>query len=143
MARRKTVNKTGISRIVGIPYHDAWIGFKCVNCDEQNNILIGQELLSPLEAYDVCIWECNECGYIHSKESDLPFENWEDEYNDSDSTTALRFWQGFFRVATEHVESYWKQCNVCSRVLPFQDFSKHTKWGLLRDKWNVEAVKEL
>lgn len=103
--------------------------------------MIGQELLSPSEAYDVCIWECNECGYIHSKESDLPFENWEDEYNDSDSTTALRFWQGFFRVATEHVESYWKQCNVCSRVLPFQDFSKHSKWGPLERQMECRSCK--
>lgn len=31
MARRKTVNNTGILRVGGIPYHDAWIAYKCVN----------------------------------------------------------------------------------------------------------------
>jgi len=141
MARRKSKNTTGISRIEGIPYHDAWVGFKCVNCSELNHEIVGQTLLDPNEAYEICSWECEECGFIHSKESDLPFENWEDEYNDSESITALRFWQGFFRVATEHPESYWKQCNVCSRILPFQAFSKHSKWGPLERQMECRSCK--
>lgn len=141
MARRKTVNKTGISRIEGIPYHDAWVGYQCVNCQETNNVHIGQNLITPTDAYDTCTWECEFCGFIHSKESDLPFENWEDEYKSSDSTTAERFWQGFFRTATEHPESYWKQCNVCSRVMPFQAFSKHSKWGPLERQMECRGCK--
>ncbi len=141
MARRKTVNITGIKRVEGIPYHDAWVAFKCLNCKEMNYVLIGQELLSPNEAVESCVWDCKHCGFIHSKESDLPFENWEDEYNDSNSTTALRFWEGFFRIATEHPESYWKQCNVCTRILPFQAFSKHSGWGPLERQMECRSCK--
>lgn len=141
MARRKTVNITGIKRVEGIPYHDAWAAFKCVNCKRMNYLLIGQELLSPDEAVENCVWECKHCGFIHSKESDLPFENWEDEYNNYDSTTALRFWEGFFRIATEHLESYWKQCNVCTRILPFQAFSKHSGWGPLERQMECRSCK--
>ena len=42
MTRRKTVNKTGIVRVEGIPYHDAWVAYKCVSCREMNYINIGQ-----------------------------------------------------------------------------------------------------
>ena len=95
MVRRKTKNITGISRVPGIPYHDAWIGYKCVNCKEMNYVLIGQELLTPKASVDDCVWKCDHCDYVHSKESDLPFDNWEEEYIDSDSGTTLRFWEGF------------------------------------------------
>lgn len=141
MARRKTVNQTGISRVEGIPYHDAWVGYQCVNCKETNVVHIGQDLLDPTEAYDTCAWECEFCEYLHSKESDLPFDNWEDEYNSSESITAERFWRGFFRTATEHPESYWKQCNVCSRIMPFQSFSKHTNWGPLERQMECRGCK--
>lgn len=141
MARRKTVNITGIKRVEGIPYHDAWVAYKCVNCRQMNYILIGQELLSPKEAIENSVWKCEPCGFVHSKESDLPFENWEEDYNDSESTTALRFWEGFFRIATEHPESYWKQCNVCSRILPFQAFSKHSDWGPLERQMECRSCK--
>jgi len=141
MARRKTFNITGIKRVEGIPYHDAWVAYKCVNCREMNYVRIGLNLLSPKEAIDSSVWKCEHCGYVHSKESDLPFENWEEEYNDSESTTTLRFWQGFFRIATEHPESYWKQCNVCCRILPFQAFSKHSKWGPLKRQMECRSCK--
>lgn len=141
MARRKTKNITGISRVPGIPYHDAWVGYKCVNCKEMNYVLIGQELLTPKTGVDDCVWKCDHCGYVHSKESDLPFDNWEEEYIDSESGTALRFWKGFFRIATEHSESYWKQCNVCSRILPFHAFSKHTGWGPLERQMECRSCK--
>lgn len=141
MARRKSVNITGISRVEGIPYHDAWVAYKCVQCHEMNYIKIGQKLLTPTEAIATSVWKCNHCGFVHSKESDLPFDNWEDEYNSSDSTTALRFWEGFFRIATEHPESYWKQCNVCSRILPFSAFSKHVGWGALEKQMECRSCK--
>jgi hypothetical protein len=141
MARRKSVNTTGITRIEGIPYHDAWVAYKCVKCREMNYIQVGQKLLSPKEAVENCVWKCEHCGFIHSKESDLPFDNWEAEYNDSESTTALRFWESFFRIGTEHPESYWKQCNVCCRILPFQAFSKHSGWGPLERQMECRGCK--
>ncbi|MBZ0202405.1 MAG: hypothetical protein K8I03_05250, partial [Ignavibacteria bacterium] len=141
MTRRKTINLTGISRIQGIPYFDAWVGFICLNCKELNNINIGDNLIDPKTAYDNSIWECSKCGYLHSKESDLPFELWEEENRLSESITAQRFWEAFFRIATEHSESYWKQCNVCGRVLPFNAFSKHTGWGPLERQMECRSCK--
>ena len=141
MARRKTVNKTGILRVEGIPYHDAWVAYKCVSCQEMNYVQVGQQLLTPQEAIETAVWKCEHCGYVHSKETDLPFDNWEEEYNSADSTTALRFWEGFFRIATEHPESYWKQCNVCTRILPFNAFSKHSGWGPLEKQMECRSCK--
>ncbi len=141
MARRKTVNKTGILRIEGIPYHEAWVAYKCLMCKEMNYVLTGHQLLNPSEAIENAVWKCGKCGFIHSKETDLPFENWEEEYNCADSATALRFWEGFFRIATEHPESYWKQCNVCTRILPFHAFSKHSGWGPLEKQMECRSCK--
>lgn len=141
MTRRKSINTTGISRVEGIPYHDAWTAYKCVNCQEMNYVQVGQKLLTPSEAIEKCVWKCTHCGFIHSKESDLPFENWEEEYNTADSTTALRFWEGFFRIATEHPESYWKQCNVCTRILPNNAFSRHIGWGPLEKQMECRSCK--
>ena len=141
MTRRKTINVTGIERVEGIPYHDAWVAYTCVICRKINYVRIGQELLSPKEAVENCVWECEHCHFSHSKESGLLFENWGEEYNDSVSMTALRFWEGFFRTATEHPESYWKQCNVCSRILPFKAFSKHTNWGPLERQMECRSCK--
>ncbi|NQT23785.1 hypothetical protein HQ585_00360 [candidate division KSB1 bacterium] len=141
MSRRKTRNVTGISRIEGIPYHDAWISYICVNCKELNLINIGQELLQPSEAFENSIWECTSCGFRHCKGSDLPFENWPKAFIDSDSITSVRFWQAFFRIATEHKESYWKQCNCCGRVLSFSAFSKHSDWGPLERQMECRGCK--
>jgi hypothetical protein len=141
MARRKIVNKTGIRRIKEIHYHDAWISYTCVKCKTINYTPIGQELLKPNEAINVCIWECKKCGYIHSKESNLPFNNWDDDCKDSNSQTAVRFWEGFFRIATENTSSYWKQCNTCGRILPFHAFSKHSKWGPLERQMECRGCK--
>ncbi len=106
-----------------------------------NYVQVGQKLLTPSEAIEKCVWKCTHCGFIHSKESDLPFENWEEEYNTADSTTALRFWEGFFRIATEHPESYWKQCNVCTRILPNNAFSRHIGWGPLEKQMECRSCK--
>ena len=141
MGRRKTVNETGISRLPEIPYHDAWAAYKCVSCKEMNYIKIGQVLLRPDIAIDQCVWKCENCGFIHAKESDLPFDNWEVEYLSSDSTTVLRFWEGFFRIATENPEAYWKQCNVCGRILPLSAFSKHSGWGPLERQMECRSCK--
>ncbi len=141
MVRRKSKNKTGLARIEGIPYHDAWVGFICLNCNELNYVHIGDKLLDPKETYETAVWKCEKCSYVHSKESDLPFENWSEDFKNSDSIQAKRFWLGFFRIATEHRESYWKQCNACGRILPFYAFSKHSGWGPLERQMECRSCK--
>jgi len=141
MTRRKTKNRTGLSRIEGIPFHDAWIGFICLNCKELNNIKIGSNLLYPKIAYDTCEWVCSKCDYVHSKDSDLPFEHWEEDFTIAESIKAQRFWEAFFRIATENPEAYWKQCNTCGRILPFNAFSKHSNWGPLERQMECRSCK--
>jgi len=141
MPRRKTKHVTGISRIQDIPYHDAWISFVCVNCMEHNSIRVGQTLLSPSDACETQQWKCQHCGFIHSKEADLPFSNWPQESTLAESPVAQRFWNAFFAVSTEHIESYWKQCNVCGRILPFASFSKHSGWGPLQRQMECRGCK--
>jgi hypothetical protein len=142
MTRRETKNITGLTRIEGIPYHDAWVGFICLSCGLLNNIRIGLQLLDPKTTYETAEWKCSKCGYLHSKDSDLPFENWSEDFTVAESIKAQRFWEAFFRISTEHPESYWKQCNACGRILPFAAFSKRSGWGgHLNGKWNAGAVK--
>ena len=141
MARRQTVNQTGISRLSNIPFHDAWVAYKCVSCQEMNYIQVGLTLLSPNEVVENCVWTCEHCDFVHAKESDLPFQNWEEEFLSADSTAVLRFWEGFFRIATENPEAYWKQCNVCGRILPFSAFSKHIGWGPLERQMECRSCK--
>jgi Uncharacterized protein conserved in bacteria len=143
MPRREAKNVTGITRLKDIPYHDAWVGFSCVKCGHRNVLKIGLELLTPDGAYENSRWKCEKCGYVHSKESNLPreFKNWEEKYREADSLTAKRFWQGFFRIATERPDSYWKQCNVCRRVLPQTAFDKHFGWGPLERQMECRGCK--
>lgn len=141
MARRKTKNITGLPRISGIEYHDAWVGFICLSCGELNNIQIGNKLLSPQKAYDTAKWTCKRCGFMHRKESDLPFKHWNKDFTLASSMEAQRFWEAFFRKVTEHPESYWKQCNVCGRILPFSAFSKHSGWGPLERQMECRSCK--
>ncbi len=141
MPRRKTKNITGLARIEGIPYHDAWVGFICLSCGSLNNIRIGLQLLDPRNTYKTAEWECGRCGYTHSKNSDLPFENWTEDFTVAESIKAQRFWEAFFRIATEHPESYWKQCNACRRILPFATFSKHAGWGPLERQMECRSCK--
>lgn len=141
MVRRKTTNRTGINRIEGIAYHDAWVAYTCVNCRKVNYVRLGQRLLKPLEAFEECVWVCEECGYVHAKEADVPLENWDEELRSAEREPTEYFWKGFFRAATEHAESYWKQCNVCGRILPFSDFSRHVGWGPLERQMECRACK--
>ncbi|HDK26982.1 MAG TPA: hypothetical protein ENG48_07850 [Candidatus Atribacteria bacterium] len=141
MARRKTKNVTGITRIPEIGFHDAWVAYICVNCKELNMVCIGKKLLKPEQAYDECKWTCENCDFIHSKESNLPFTNWPKRFLKNDTLPNKRFWKAFFKIATEHKESYWKQCNVCGRVLPFNSFSKHIGWGPLERQMECRSCK--
>lgn len=141
MARRKTVNETHIRRLSEVDSFDAWATYKCVKCKKINHVRIGRELITPEYAFNNCMWICEHCGFIHAKDSDLPFENWDEEDLMADSMTTYRFWEGFFRSATENPEAYWKQCNVCGRILPFSSFSKHADWGPLERQMECRGCK--
>ena len=142
MPRRTTANRTGISRIEGTGFHDAWIGFPCVQCGHVNTLRIGAALLSPDAAFATAVWTCAACQFVHSAKSDLPaWPHWQEEFRAADSTPAQRFWQGFFRICTEKASSYWKQCNTCGRVQPFHAFSRHVGWGPLELQMECRSCK--
>ncbi len=142
MARRQVVNKTGISRIPNIRAHDVWVGFVCINCKSDNHLSIGGAMTTPEVAYQTAQWTCQQCGFIHSKDTDIPFPNWEqDDFKSSESVVTQRFWQGFFRIATEHKNSYWKQCNACGRILPYAAFSHHVGYGALECQVECRSCK--
>ncbi|MFH1188696.1 MAG: hypothetical protein V1652_02505 [bacterium] len=122
MPRRKTINKTNIKRLAGIPAFDAWVSFTCLRCSHRNNLSVGKNLLNPSEAYENALWKCEKCGFIHSKSSDLPekdlagknlpFKEWGKKITTHTSVATQRFWKAFFTIATEYHSSYWKQCNT-------------------------------
>lgn len=144
MTRRKTVNETGIDRIeLEYSVHDAWATYVCVNCHTVNHVHIGDKLLSPEEAYETQRWECEKCGFIHSKDSDLPenWKNWQENLLEKEELTVERFWTGFFRISTENANAYWKQCNVCGRILPSYAFSRHAGWGPLEKQMECRSCK--
>jgi len=141
MPRRKTKHKTGIARLEKIPFNDVWVSFACIKCGKINMIRIGTKLLSPTEAYKSAKWKCKYCEYIHSSKSPLPIREWPKPFRKARSIYARRFWEAFFRISTEHPESYWKQCNVCGRVLPFSAFSKHSGWGSLERQMECRSCK--
>src|SRR5262245_21092776 len=131
MARRRARNRTGIPRIEGVPVHDAWIGFVCVKCGKLNHVHVGPALMTPEDAYPTAHWKCTGCSFMHSRETDLPFKHWPARTRDAKRIIAQRFWQGFFRTATENPAAYWKRCSACNRIQPFAAFSRHEKWGPL------------
>lgn len=144
MARRSKTNETGIDRIpLENSPHDAWAAYICVNCNCINYVHIGDTLLTSDEALNTQKWECKECGYMHCKDSDLPerLKNWKPELLEKESITTQRFWKAFFVTATENQSAYWKQCNMCGRILPNNAFSKHSKWGPLEKQMECRACK--
>ena len=134
MARRQTVNKTGIERLGTVDSSEVFVMYTCVNCGEVNIKSVGNSLLNPNEAYENSRWECAHCRYVHSKDSDLP-EHWEKTWNPdyllADSEQCQAFWKAFFRASTLTPEVYWKACNVCGRLLPYSAFDRHARWGAL------------
>ena len=121
--------------------HDAWVAYVCVNCSHLNAFRLGNHLLSPTDAFENQNWLCTKCGQAHEKNATLPFAEWPEAFKQGGSIQAQRFWQGFFRIATEHLESYWKWCNVCDRVLPFAAFSRHVNWGPLERQMECRSCK--
>lgn len=153
MARRKSINKTEIKRLPGIPIHDAWVSFACLRCSQRNFLQIGKELLNPMESYLNALWKCQNCGFIHSKNSDLPdvdlagkdlpFKAWGKKITSHNSIAAQRFWKSFFTISTEYHSSYWKQCNTCGKILPASAFSGHKGWGPLEKQMECRSCKSV
>ena len=151
MTRRSTTNSTNIPRIPGVPFHDAWVQYNCIKCGNSNFLRIGNKLLIPSETFANHNWNCSNCGFVHSKSSPipeldnnknaLPFLKWGKEITEANSLAAQRFWQAFFKTATESAESYWKQCGTCGRVLPFHAFSRHVGWGPLEKQMECRDCK--
>lgn len=143
MPRRKTKHRTGLPRIKGIgkKVHEAWVGYICLSCNSLNLFSVGDDLLDPKEVYAGAEWVCSRCNYKHSKDSPLPFNEWPSEYTDPTSIKCQRFWQAFFKIATENKAAYWKKCNACGRVLPSNAFSKHTGWGPLEKQMECRSCK--
>ncbi|MBI4096655.1 MAG: hypothetical protein HY425_02960 [Candidatus Levybacteria bacterium] len=153
MARRKTVNKTDIKRLSGISAFDAWASFTCLKCSHRNYLQIGKSLLSPIESYLNALWKCQNCGFIHSRSSDLPdvdlagkdlpFKAWGKKITSHLSVAAQRFWKSFFTISTEYHSSYWKQCNTCGKILPASAFSGHKGWGPLEKQMECRSCKSV
>lgn len=141
MPRRKTKHITGMHRIKGIKVHDAWVAYICLACRKPNFFSIGRKLLEPNEIYNTARWTCEHCKYEHSKDSPLPFKEWPSNFTDPNSLKCQRFWQAFFRIATENKDAYWKQCNACGRILPYNAFSKHSGWGPLEKQMECRSCK--
>jgi len=144
MTRRGTINKTGIDRLSGTDTNRLWVSFTCVNCRRQNLVSIGHDMLTPNEAYDHCEWMCEDCGYVHSRHSDLPLEwskTWNEDYLYAESPQCQSFWRSFFTIATGTPEAYWKQCNVCGRILPGSAFARHQGWGALEKQMECKSCK--
>lgn len=140
--RRDTINSTGINRIAGVNTNQAWIIYTCVKCHSTNFVPI-DKLIEPKDAYENCKWECPHCGFVHAKDSQLPesLTNWNKNLRQPQSLTVQRFWNAFFTIATENPQAYWKQCNMCGRILPNSAFSKHVGWGLLEKQLECRACK--
>ena len=142
MARRKAVNRTGISGYPGASERDVWVAFSCVKCGEMNYVNVGSKTLTLNEAMQE-EWACTKCNYVHSAYTDLPseWEHWDEELLNAESTSAQRFWKGFFTIATENLDSYWKQCRTCGRILPVRAFSKHKGFGVLEKQMECRSCK--
>lgn len=143
MTRRKSVNQTGISHIPDVPSNDIWISYTCMECGRVNHENIGVHLLPPGKAYEQCEWKCPHCGFMHSKNSDLPerLTNWNNSLRNHENIACQRFWKAFFNQATADQESYWKQCTTCGRVLPASAFAKHAGWSEIEKQQECKACK--
>lgn len=151
MTRRPTNNTTQIPRIAGARANDAWAVYTCIRCGAVNLVAIGATLPSETEAYDIAEWKCDKCGFIHSRQSGLPLEDeqnrplpftsWQEDQTLPGTLPVERFWRAFFRSAVADKSGYWKQCNVCGRVLPGSSFARHIGWGPLEKQMECKSCK--
>ena len=84
---------------------------------------------------------CENCGFVHSSSSELPFGNWDRTATLPETPAAENFWRGFFRTVAENAQAFWKQCNTCGRILPNSHFSRHSRWGPLEKQMECRACK--
>lgn len=141
MARRKSVNVTGINHLSDVRRDDLWIFYSCVNCGKSNLINIGKHMLKPDDAHESAHWCCEYCGFDHNKDANLPEHydvNWEKTLLQNTSIACQRFWKNFFIISTGNPEYYWKRCQACGRVLPASSFSHHKNGENWKNKQNVE-----
>ena len=144
MARRKSVNVTGISHLPDVVRDDLWIFYSCVNCGKSNFINIGRHMITPEEALETANWKCEYCGFEHKKDANLPERynvNWEETLLKNESIACKRFWKNFFIISTGLPDYYWKRCQACGRVLPASSFSHHNNWGELEKQAECRACK--
>ena len=147
MARRSSKNETGIERITPPEgsAHDAWSAYICLNCRSLNYVHIGDKLLTPEEAYNTQNWECEKCGFIHSKDSALPI-SWEDswlpELLETGELTVERFWKAFLKMPQR------TRALIGNFVIHVAEYSRvHISanmpdGGLWKNRWNVGHVKQ-
>jgi rubredoxin len=151
MPRRSVTNRTEIPRIAGAKPNDVWVVFTCLKCDKVNLLSIGEHLMSEEEAYNEAAWKCENCGYVHSRQSGLPltrvdgketpFASWKEEYTLPGELYIERFWRAFFRIAVSDKANYWKQCGTCGRVQPSSAFDRHVGWGPLEKQLECRSCK--
>jgi rubredoxin len=151
MPRRESKNETNIPRLDWVPNHDIFSHYVCVKCSHENNVHFGDQFPDNDDVYENAAWECKNCNYVHSKQSPLPvaginnnptpYASWPADVVTSGSLPVERFWQAFFRNATENAEVFWKQCNTCGRILPNSNFSRHKDWGPLEKQMECRACK--
>jgi hypothetical protein len=97
--------------------------------------------VTPETVFQSAVWPCARCKYGHHAQAALPFRHWPKNFRKAGSPQASNFWLGFFRIHTEDPKAYWKRCNVCGRVQPFNAFSKHSGWGPLERQMECRACK--
>ena len=143
MARRQSVNETGIDRLPNVNSNDIFVAYTCVNCKTLNYVNVGQTLLKGDELAENAEWECPHCHYVHSITSDLPdnWDHWKEELRSADSLACYMFWKNFFNIAVENKEAYWKQCKTCGRILPASLFSRHAGWSALEKQLECRCCK--
>lgn len=151
MPRRSITNRTAIPRIAGAKPSDVWVVFVCLKCNKVNLLSIGERLMSEDEAYNEAEWKCDNCGYVHSRQSGLPllgvngentpFASWKEEYTLPGDLYMERFWRAFFRIAVADKTNYWKQCNTCDRVQSGASFDRHVGWGPLEKQMECRSCK--
>lgn len=145
MSRREIKNKTGFANKEGVNHKDAWVSFPCIKCGNTVNIKIGLSLPTLVEVIESAEWKCPACGYVHSSKSDLPenMSNLPPDWHSCDDPHCQNFWIAFFRSLTKDATAYYKQCSKCGRILPVDNFDKHSgeNWLPLNRQAECKACK--
>ena len=118
-----------------------WVGFVCLKCRALTTIDIGAKLIDPQWAFETANWPCQKCGYVHSKDSDLPFKDWPPEFTNHKSLKAERFWLGFsalLRNTLNLTGSNAMPAAVCCPSTHLANTPTGEHWSA---KWNVAVAR--